>query len=69
MGKLSIAVWIMTATVLMGVFVLAILLTPSLEQNQMDYILYAAIAGAIVAIPITSVLTYKIQHLFDEKSA
>lgn len=66
MGKVTAIIWIMAAPFFMGVFVMGVVLMPQLAQSEMEYITYAAILGAIVSIPASYGIAYKLMHLFDK---
>ncbi|MCB9988086.1 MAG: hypothetical protein H6868_01990 [Rhodospirillales bacterium] len=63
MGKVGILIWIMLAPTVMGLFVLALLLTPSLADQQMTLILPVAAAGAVVAAPLSFLIAKKLSAL------
>ncbi|MCB9990184.1 MAG: hypothetical protein H6867_02245 [Rhodospirillales bacterium] len=63
MDKLGLFIWIIAAPVLMGTFVLAVLLMPSLAHAESKYIIMAAVLGAVVAAPISLVIAKKIDNL------
>lgn len=52
MTRLAALLWIMGGTVLAGVAVLAVLLTPSLQSEALRFIPIAAIVGYVVGIPV-----------------
>lgn len=56
MGKLPIVIWIIAAPTLMGIFVLTVLVVPSLADDAMRLILPVAAAGAVVAMPVSYVI-------------
>jgi hypothetical protein len=58
MTKLAALLWVMGGAAMAGVFVMIVLMIPSLQFEAPKYILIAAIAGFIVAIPL-SVLAAK----------
>lgn len=64
MGKLGVIIWSIAATVLAGVGVLIVLISPSLAANEMNMILPAAIVGAVVAVPVSWIVTKKIKTIF-----
>jgi hypothetical protein len=67
MLRLFTIIWSIIATVLMGVFVLAVLTVPALAQKEMLLILPAAVAGALVAAPLAYLVTKKLLTLTGEK--
>lgn len=60
MIRLLSLIWSLVATVLAGLFVLAVLTVPALSSKEMMLILPAAILGAVLAIPVSVVVTKKI---------
>lgn len=66
MGKLAFLVWIILAPTLMGMFVVAVLLTPALASNEMTNIVIAAIAGPIVAAPLSYLIGRKVKAITGE---
>ncbi|MCI5074688.1 hypothetical protein [Oricola sp.] len=64
MFALFLAAYLLTAPTLMGIIVIG-LLTVDLFSAQ--YIGIAAIAGAVVAIPVAWLLSRKLEHVFDAK--
>lgn len=67
MLRLFSIIWSIIATVLMGVFVLAVLTVPALAQKEMLLILPAAVAGALVAAPLAYLVTKKLLTLTGGK--
>ncbi len=55
MVRLAVLLWILAGTVLAGAFVTVVLMMPSLQSQAMKLIPLAALAGAIVAIPLAIV--------------
>lgn len=53
MSKIAILIWIMAGNVLAGIGVIIVLLVPGLMAKPMFYIPLAAIAGYLVAIPLS----------------
>lgn len=64
MFALFLAAYLLTAPTLMGIIVIA-LLTADLFSAQ--YIIYAAVAGAVIAVPVAWLLSRKLEHIFDAK--
>lgn len=56
MIKVALLVWIMLGTVLAGVGVVAVLMTPSLIAQGMRFIPMVALAGFAIAIPLSLVI-------------
>lgn len=67
MGKIAFLIWIVLAPTLMGMAIVAVLLTPALASNEMTNIVIAVIFGAIVAMPLSFVLSKKIKSLTGEQ--
>ncbi|MCB1539076.1 MAG: hypothetical protein KDJ49_08940 [Alphaproteobacteria bacterium] len=63
MSKLAVIVWCVAAPTLMGIFVLTVLVVPSLAAKENMMILPAAIAGAVVAAPISYYIARHIRAL------
>jgi hypothetical protein len=59
MLKVATLIWIMLGTTLAGIAVLAVLATPSLAGQSLKLIPIAALAGAIVALPISAIIAKK----------
>ncbi len=51
MWRVVVLFWIFIAPTLAGVFVLVTLLTPALAPELGRWIIYAAIAGAVLGVP------------------
>ena len=66
MFSLRLAAYLLVAPTLMGVFIVA-LLTANMFSGQ--YITLAAIAGAVIGVPVAWLLASKINHLLDGKGA
>lgn len=62
MGKLPLVAYILVAPVLMGVFLTA-LLTLDMHGHDAATMAGAAVAGAVVAIPIAWLLARKLERL------
>ncbi len=56
MLRLAAIIYVMAGTVLMGLGVTAVLATPALDADSDKWITIAAVAGALVAIPISYVV-------------
>ncbi|MCI4678406.1 hypothetical protein K9U39_04600 [Rhodoblastus acidophilus] len=52
MIRLAALLWVMGGATLAGVLIIVVLMVPSLQFEAMRYILIAAAAGFIVAIPL-----------------
>lgn len=62
MTRLAALLWVMGGTVLAGVAVLVVLLTPSLQGEALRFIPIAAIAGYAVGIPVALAAARAITH-------
>jgi hypothetical protein len=62
MWRLAALMWILTGTVLAGVAVMVIVSVPQLNDLGMKLIPVGAIAGFVVALPISWVLARHIDH-------
>ena len=60
MFKIAVLIWVMAAVTLAGSFVLVALLLPGLGHSEMQMVPIAAIAGFVVAIPISYLLARRI---------
>jgi nitrogen fixation/metabolism regulation signal transduction histidine kinase len=67
MFKLSLAMYIIVAPVLMGVLVLTVLTVPSLVTQDTKLILPAAGAGAALGLPIAYIVAFKLNSLLKKK--
>ena len=65
MWRVAALFWVFTAPVLAGVVVLAVLMAPGLQAEAGKWIGMAAIAGAVVAVPIA----WAIAKSFASKTA
>lgn len=61
MLKIAVLVWIMLGTALAGSLVLVVLTVPSLYDQGLKLIPYAAAAGFILAAPLAALVARKIQ--------
>lgn len=52
MTRLAVVLWVMGGTVLAGVAVLVVLLTPSLQNEGLRFIPIAAILGYAIGVPV-----------------
>jgi hypothetical protein len=64
MFMLILAAYLLTAPTLMGIIVIALL---TADMFSAQYIIYAAVSGAVIAIPIAWLLARKLEHIFDVK--
>ncbi len=53
MTRLAALLWVMGGSTLAGVFIMIVLMIPSMQFAAMKYIPIAAIAGFAVAIPLS----------------
>ena len=61
MSKLASLIWIMLGTTLAGILVTVVLVVPSLASDSMRWLPIAAIAGAVIAIPISIMIANRIK--------
>lgn len=61
MSKLSTLIWIMLGITCAGIFGLVVLATPALASEAAELLPWAALAGFLVAIPISIVIARKIK--------
>ncbi|MFO1151633.1 MAG: hypothetical protein U1E62_24935 [Alsobacter sp.] len=52
MLRLSILLWALVGTTLAGTFILAVVSVPGLAEQAMRLIPWAALAGALLAVPV-----------------
>ncbi len=52
MLRLASIIYVMASTVLMGLGVTAVLATPALDNDSDKWIVVAAVAGAVIALPM-----------------
>ena len=64
MFMLFLAAYLLTAPTLMGIIVIALL---TADMITAQYIIVAAVAGAVVALPLAWMLARKLEHIFDTK--
>lgn len=62
MLRLASIIYVMASTVLMGVGVTAVLATPALSNDSDKWIIVVAVAGAIIALPISYVVAKAIDR-------
>jgi hypothetical protein len=62
MTRLAALLWVMGGTVLAGLAVLAVLMTPSLQSEALRFIPIAAIAGYVVGIPLALIAAKAVTH-------
>ena len=66
MFTLFLAAYLLTAPTLMGIIVIALL---TVDMISAQYIIYAAVVGAVIALPVAWLLGRKLEHIFDSKRA
>lgn len=66
MSKLAIIIWIIAAPVFMGMLVTLTLVVPMFADKQMMWIPVAAACGAILALPISVIISKKLKTLTEE---
>lgn len=59
--KLGGLIWIMLATTMAGIAIIPIVATPSLAEQSVFLIPVAALAAAIIAIPLSILIAKKIR--------
>lgn len=64
MFTLFLAAYLLTAPTLMGMIVIGLL---TAGMSSANYIIMAAAAGAVVALPVAWLLSRKLEHLFDAR--
>jgi urea transporter len=64
MFTLFLAAYLLTAPTLMGMIVIGLL---TAGMSSANYIIMAAVAGAVVALPVAWLLSRKLEHLFDAR--
>ena len=60
MFRLALLIWVMLGTTLAGIAVLAIVVSPDLYNQGMKLIPVAAIAGFVVAIPLSFMVSKRL---------
>jgi len=65
MLKIAAPVWIILGTTLAGIAVMIVLSVPSLALHDREYIVYAALAGFILAVPIAFVVAGRMRNAFS----
>jgi putative flippase GtrA len=55
MTRLAALLWVIGGAALAGVFIMVVLMIPSLQFEAPKYILIAAITGFVVAVPLSFV--------------
>ncbi|MBI5262537.1 MAG: hypothetical protein HY852_12055 [Bradyrhizobium sp.] len=60
MLKVSVIVWIMLGTVLAGIAMIVVMMTPSLTGQEMKNIPYAVLVGFILAMPLSYMVAKQI---------
>jgi hypothetical protein len=53
MTRLAALLWVMGGATLAGIFIMIVLMIPSMQFEAIKYISIAAIAGFVVAIPLS----------------
>ncbi len=61
MSKLSTVIWIMLGITCAGIFGLIVLATPALANEAAELLPWAALAGFLVAIPLSVAIARKIK--------
>jgi hypothetical protein len=66
MSKLAILIWIIAAPVFMGMLVTVTLVVPMFADKQMMWIPIAAVCGAVLALPVSVIISKKLKNLTEE---
>ena len=66
MQKLAVFIWIVLAPTLMGSFVLLVVTIPALMARENQLLLPAALAGAVVAMPFSYLISRRLRNLFKK---
>ena len=64
MFTLFLSAYLLTAPTLMGIIVIALL---TADMFSAQYIIYAAVAGAVIAVPVAWLVRRKLEHIFDAR--
>ena len=62
MFALLLAAYLLTAPTLMGIIVVALL---TADMFSAQYIGVAAVAGAVLALPVAWLISRRLEHIFD----
>lgn len=60
MSKLSTLIWIMLGITFAGIFGLVVLATPALAREAAELLPWAALAGFLVAVPVSILIARRI---------
>jgi len=63
MMRLAVVLWAVAATTLAGIFIIIVLVVPSLAEHDAKLILPAALSGALIAAPISYAIAKKLTSL------
>jgi membrane protein YqaA with SNARE-associated domain len=64
MFALFLSAYLLTAPTLMGIIVIALL---TADMISAQYIIIAAVAGAVIGLPVAWLIARKLEHIFDVK--
>jgi urea transporter len=64
MFALFLAAYLLIAPTLMGIIVIGLM---TVDMISAQYMIYAAVAGAVIALPAAWLLGRKLEHIFDGK--
>lgn len=67
MMRLVLVIWTVAATTLAGIFILIVLVVPSLATQDAKLILPAVILGSIIAAPISYIISKKIYDIVKKQ--
>ncbi|MCB9965471.1 MAG: hypothetical protein H6855_05270 [Rhodospirillales bacterium] len=68
MGKLALLIWIVAAPTLMGILVVVALGVPYFKNDQDVYMIVAAVAGAVIAMPVSYFVARAISNAIRQPS-
>lgn len=65
MGRMAVVLWMVISTTLAGIFIVVVLVVPSLAENDVELMFPAAGLGCVVAIPISYAIAKKMSKVFQ----
>ncbi len=60
--RLGMLIWLMAGTTLAGCLLVVVLVTPALAEKAMTWIPVAGIAGFVIAIPLSMIVSKRIRQ-------
>ena len=66
MMRLALVLWAVAATTLAGIFIIIVLVVPSLAEQDAKLILPAALLGPLVAVPISYAIAKKLTSVTEK---